>query len=263
MNPTENEERKIWYQLFEGNELGTPKESSVAFDSFQIFLMLGTERTVEKASKKAGKSNGHFSKLATTYKWTLRAEAYDQWKHDLAIKQHEQSLLAEAESHQTEWIKKRSNIRIEEYEVGLKLIATGKKILEKIFENPLNPVVIRRTVKNRYEFIVGKKKDSPKNKNLTGFDESTVFGNALELTNEAVKHIESGFRLCRNSIDLPIGSFGVQNFGSVPTSVDDLLMMNEDDKNSYLKSLDEAETALMMVLEERGEKFELISSADN
>lgn len=251
-------DRKIWFQLLADNELGCPKETPKAFEAFEIYLKLGTERTVKKTAKIGKKSISTYTEYSQRYKWTERAESYDQWKNDLALKNHEKTLQIEAESHQHEWIQKRSKLRDEEYKTGLKLVETGNKILDMIFNNPLNPVVIRKNVKNRYDV-------KPQNKKtLTGYDETTSIGNNLELIDKAVKGIEAGFRLCRNSIDLPVGSFN-HTFGNLPTSAEDLMNLSDEERATRLKEYDEAEKELISILKSRGENVDdlMISTAEN
>lgn len=256
-------ERKIWYQLQENNPLGTPKESNRSFELFEIYLKYGSDRTIDKVAKKVEKSNAYISKLSLNYKWSERAESYDQWKNDLALEQHEKTLQKEAELHQTEWIQKRSKLRTEEFDTGIRLINTGNKILDQIFNNPLDPVVIRKNVKNRYE-LQSTNNSAKKEKVLTGFDETTVIGNNFELIDRVVKSIEAGFKLCRNSIDLPVGVFN-HTFGNLPTSAEDLLALSDEERENKLKDLENAEKFFMNILKERGESLDdlMVSTAEN
>lgn len=56
-------------------------ETDKSYDRFSVYLQLGSERSMEKARKKLGKSKGYIGQLerwSSKYSWVDRAKEYDE-----------------------------------------------------------------------------------------------------------------------------------------------------------------------------------------
>lgn len=62
-----------------------PDEPEIAYGHFLTYRDLGADRTVAKAADRAHKSRDHFHRLASTWQWIPRANAYDVEQYRLFV----------------------------------------------------------------------------------------------------------------------------------------------------------------------------------
>lgn len=55
------------------------RESGQAYGAFQVYLRLGTTRSIAKAAAKMGKTAQNLENFSTRYRWVERVEAYDAY----------------------------------------------------------------------------------------------------------------------------------------------------------------------------------------
>ncbi len=63
-----------------------PGESKQAFEAFNCYLMMGTERSLRNVAEKLGKSRALMDRWSSRYKWVSRSDEYDNYLYKQELK---------------------------------------------------------------------------------------------------------------------------------------------------------------------------------
>lgn len=69
-----------------------PKESAKAFEAFEIYCQMGTERSIQKVAQKLTKSTTLLKRWSSQWDWQERCRAYDNERKRLEIAQEKKNI---------------------------------------------------------------------------------------------------------------------------------------------------------------------------
>ena len=229
----ENESNKpipAWHKL--------EKESANDFNYFEVYLKQSVPRSARLVAKTCGKSASHIEKMASRHKWVDRAEKYDDWKRDIELQKHEESIEQTAEDENRLWSKRRLEIRNKEYSCGSELLELGKQHLQRYRDLLKMPTVEQKTTRRRF---------SEDGKEIT--EEITVKP-LVHRTGDPVKAIEVGLKLMRNAAELPSEKIE-HSFTPSHTAAEDFVTLTEEERIKRRQELAEEEAKLLEELQRR------------
>lgn len=103
-----------------------PGETDKAFAALQVYLELGSERSLELARQKLGKSKAVLERWSTRWNWVVRAGVYDNYMANLEQAKRERALTSEAQK----WAERQIEHREKAWRVSQALIEKAEMMLK-------------------------------------------------------------------------------------------------------------------------------------
>jgi hypothetical protein len=113
-------------------------EPSVAYKLFRLFLEMGEERSLVKVQEETGRSYQSIASYSAQWKWTLRANVYDDHIRHLAQKAEENQIKKDAILN----AKRLASFRTEEYSLANALLEQARQMLAApLYEEEITKMV--------------------------------------------------------------------------------------------------------------------------